>query len=83
MGAKGGSVGAGAALAFEDPIRVDVSAWNPLPAGVSNDPPPVFYALVVMVAAAIGNAGVLSAWCWATGCQSAGEYQGCSGPGAE
>ena len=74
VGAKGGSVGAGAALAFEDPIRVDVSAWNP---------PPVFYALVVMVAAAIGNAGVLSAWCWATGCQSAGEYQGCSGPGAE
>ncbi|MBS7548947.1 DUF3533 domain-containing protein [Dietzia sp. Marseille-Q0999] len=52
--AEGGSVGAAAALAVQDPIRVDVTAWNPLPEGVSNASLPMFYALVVILAGFTG-----------------------------
>lgn len=51
---EGRTVGAAAELALEDPVRVDVAAWNPLPEGVSNASLPMFYALVVILAGFTG-----------------------------
>ncbi|WP_299022222.1 YhgE/Pip domain-containing protein [uncultured Dietzia sp.] len=52
--AEGRTVGAAAALALGDPVRVDVVAWNPLPDGVSNASLPMFYALIVVLAGFTG-----------------------------
>ena len=52
--AEGRSVGAAAQLALEDPVRVDVTAWNPLPEGISNASLPMFYALIVILAGFTG-----------------------------
>ena len=52
--ANGRTVGAAAALALTDPVRVVVAEWNPLPEGVSNASLPMFYALVVILAGFTG-----------------------------
>lgn len=52
--AEGRTVGAAAALALEDPVQIDVAAWNPLPGGVSNASLPMFYALIVILAGFTG-----------------------------
>ena len=52
--AEGRSIGAAAALALEDPVRIDVVEWNPLPVGVSNASLPMFYALIVILAGFTG-----------------------------
>ena len=52
--AEGRTVGAAAALALQDPVAIDVTAWNPLPDGVSNASLPMFYALVVILAGFTG-----------------------------
>lgn len=52
--AEGRTVGAAAALALADPVRIDVEAWNPLPEGVSNASLPMFYALIVILAGFTG-----------------------------
>ena len=52
--AEGRTVGAGAALALQDPVGIDVRAWNPLPDGVSNASLPMFYALIVVLAGFTG-----------------------------
>lgn len=52
--ANGRAVGATAALALSDPVRVAVTEWNPLPDGVSNASLPMFYALVVVLAGFTG-----------------------------
>ena len=51
---EGRTIGAAAALALEDPVRIDVAAWNPLPDGVSNASLPMFYALIVVLAGFTG-----------------------------
>lgn len=52
--AEGRTVDGAAALALTDPVRIDVSEWNPLPEGVSNASLPMFYALVVILAGFTG-----------------------------
>lgn len=52
--AEGRTVGAAAQLTLEDPVKIDVVAWNPLPEGVSNASLPMFYALVVILAGFTG-----------------------------
>lgn len=52
--ADGRMIGAAATLALEDPVRVDVVEWNPLPDGVSNASLPMFYSLVVILAGFTG-----------------------------
>ena len=52
--AEGRTVGAAAVLALQDPVAIDVTAWNPLPEGVSNASLPMFYALVVILAGFTG-----------------------------
>lgn len=52
--AEGRTVDGAAALALSDPVRIDVTAWNPLPPGVSNASLPMFYALVVILAGFTG-----------------------------
>jgi YhgE/Pip-like protein len=52
--AEGRTVGAAAALALGDPVGIDVTAWNPLPDGVSNASLPMFYALIVILAGFTG-----------------------------
>lgn len=52
--AEGRTVDAAAALALSDPVRIDVTEWNPLPDGVSNASLPMFYALVVILAGFTG-----------------------------
>ncbi|MDV8000515.1 YhgE/Pip domain-containing protein [Rhodococcus sp. IEGM 1408] len=52
--AEGRTVGAAAALALEDPVRIDAAAWSPLPDGVSNASLPMFYALIVILAGFTG-----------------------------
>lgn len=52
--AEGREVGAAAALALQYPIQIDLTAWNPLPVGVSNASLPMFYALIVILAGFTG-----------------------------
>lgn len=52
--AEGRTIGAAAALALQDPVRIDRAAWNPLPEGVSNASLPMFYALIVVLAGFTG-----------------------------
>lgn len=51
---EGRTVGAAAELALEDPVGIDVVAWDALPEGVSNASLPMFYALVVVLAGFTG-----------------------------
>lgn len=48
------TVGAAGELVLRDPVRVEVTQWNPLPEGVSNASLPLFYALVVVLAGFTG-----------------------------
>lgn len=52
--AEGRTIDGAAALALSDPVRINVTAWNPLPPGVSNASLPMFYALVVILAGFTG-----------------------------
>lgn len=52
--AESRTVGAAAAVALADPVMIDVTAWNPLPDGVSNASLPMFYALIVILAGFTG-----------------------------
>ncbi|MBB1023513.1 DUF3533 domain-containing protein [Dietzia sp. DQ12-76] len=52
--AEGRTIGAAATLALQDPVGIDVVAWNPLPEGVSNASLPMFYALIVVLAGFTG-----------------------------
>ncbi|EYT63304.1 membrane protein [Dietzia sp. UCD-THP] len=52
--AEGRTIGAAATLALQDPVGIDVTAWNPLPEGVSNASLPMFYALIVVLAGFTG-----------------------------